>query len=87
MRTRTLVLSITDRPDEHHFTARLGLCALPAVLFDAYIVRELPLYAIRWLVIVVVIYTAISMLPASAVIHCDEQPNRRPFRKITHVTE
>ena len=33
-----------------------------AVLLAFYIVKELPLYAVRWLVIVVVIYTAISML-------------------------
>jgi len=33
-----------------------------AVLLAAYIVKELPLYLIRWLVIAVVVYTAISML-------------------------
>jgi len=44
--------------------AALGLAigGIPAVLIAAYIVRELPLYAVRWLVIVVVVYAALSML-------------------------
>jgi uncharacterized membrane protein YfcA len=44
--------------------AALGLTlgGLPAVLLAAYIVKELPLYAVRWLVIVAVVYTAVSML-------------------------
>ena len=44
--------------------AALGLAigGIPAVLIAAYIVRELPLYAVRWLVIAVVIYAAVSML-------------------------
>jgi len=40
----------------------LALGGIPAVLIAAYIVKELPLAAIRWLVVVVVVYTAISML-------------------------
>jgi uncharacterized membrane protein YfcA len=35
---------------------------IPAVLFAAYIIKELPLEMVRWLVISVVVYTAISML-------------------------
>jgi hypothetical protein len=35
---------------------------LPAVLVAAFIVRSLPLGAIRWLVIVVVLYTVVAML-------------------------
>jgi uncharacterized membrane protein YfcA len=44
--------------------AAIGLLAggVPAVLLAADIVKSLPLYAVRWLVIVVVIYTAASML-------------------------
>lgn len=44
--------------------AALGLAigGIPAVLLAAFIVKELPLYWVRWLVIVVVIYTAITML-------------------------
>lgn len=47
--------------------AALGLAigGVPAVLIAAYIVRELPLYAVRWLVIVVVVYAAVSMLWAA----------------------
>lgn len=40
----------------------LAVGGIPAVLIAAYIVRELPLAAIRWLVVVVVVYTAITML-------------------------
>jgi uncharacterized membrane protein YfcA len=44
--------------------AALGLAigGIPAVLLAAYIVKTLDLYYVRWLVIVVVIYTSISML-------------------------
>jgi uncharacterized membrane protein YfcA len=44
--------------------AALGLAigGIPAVLMAAYIVKELPLYYVKWLVIVVVVYTSISML-------------------------
>jgi uncharacterized membrane protein YfcA len=36
------------------------------VLLAAFIVRSLPLYAVRWLVIVVVLYTAVTMLWSAA---------------------
>jgi uncharacterized membrane protein YfcA len=44
--------------------ASLGLAigGIPGVLLAAYIVTSLPIYAVRWLVIVVVIYTALTML-------------------------
>jgi len=44
--------------------AALGLAigGIPGVLLAAYIVKSLPLGAVRWLVIVVVLYTAITML-------------------------
>jgi uncharacterized membrane protein YfcA len=43
--------------------AALGLLAgVPAVLIAAYLVKELPLYVLRWLVLAVVVYTAASML-------------------------
>ena len=44
--------------------AAIGLAVggVPAVLFAAYIIKELPLEMVRWLVIAVVIYTAASML-------------------------
>lgn len=40
----------------------LTLLGLPAVAIAAFIVKELPLAAVNWLVVVVVILTAISLL-------------------------
>ncbi|HSL20004.1 MAG TPA: sulfite exporter TauE/SafE family protein [Vicinamibacterales bacterium] len=40
----------------------LAIGGVPGVLLAAYVVRELPLYWLRWLVVVVVIYTAVTML-------------------------
>jgi len=44
--------------------AALGLTigGVPGVLLAAYLVRSLPLGAVRWLVITVVVYTAVMML-------------------------
>ncbi len=44
--------------------AAIGLAAggLPAVLLAAYVVRSLPIGAVRWLVIFVVVYTSVNML-------------------------
>jgi uncharacterized membrane protein YfcA len=52
------------RERKYHRQATIGLAigGLPAVLIAAYLVRSLPLGAVRWLVVVVVIYTAINML-------------------------
>jgi uncharacterized membrane protein YfcA len=52
------------REASYNLRAALGLCVggIPAVLLAAYVVRELPLWAIRWLVILVVVYTATAML-------------------------
>ncbi len=44
----------------------LALGGIPAVLIAAFIVKELPLKSVRWLVIIVVVYTAVSMLRAAA---------------------
>src|SRR5213594_3572241 len=40
----------------------LGLAGLPSVLIAAFIVRSLPLTAVRWLVIAVVVFAAVMML-------------------------
>ncbi len=40
----------------------LTLGGAPAVLVAAYVVKSLPMTALRWLVIVVVLYTAVTML-------------------------
>jgi uncharacterized membrane protein YfcA len=47
--------------------ASLGLTvgSIPAVLIAAFIVKSLPLTAVRWLVVVVVVYTAINLLRAA----------------------
>jgi uncharacterized membrane protein YfcA len=40
----------------------LAVAGIPAVLLAAFVVKSLPLTAIRWLVTVVVLYTAVTML-------------------------
>jgi uncharacterized membrane protein YfcA len=45
----------------------LTLGGIPAVLLAAYIVKTLDLGTVRWLVIVVVVCTAIAMLRSAAV--------------------
>jgi uncharacterized membrane protein YfcA len=44
----------------------LALGGIPGVLIAAYIVKSLNLVTVRWLVIVVVVYTAVSMLISAA---------------------
>jgi uncharacterized membrane protein YfcA len=48
----------------YHVQAALGLAlgAVPAVLVAALLVKSLPLSYVRWLVVVVVVYTSINML-------------------------
>jgi uncharacterized membrane protein YfcA len=43
----------------------LSLGGIPAVLVAAFIVKSLPLAAVRWLVVVVVVYTAVALLRAA----------------------
>ncbi len=52
------------REGSYDLRAALGLAigGVPGVLLAAYIVKELPLYVVRWLVIVVVVYTAFTLL-------------------------
>jgi len=52
------------RERAYSLRAALGLAigGIPGVLLAAYVVKSLPLYAVRWLVIVVVVYTAVTML-------------------------
>jgi uncharacterized membrane protein YfcA len=45
----------------------LALGGIPGVLVAAYIVKSMPLNYVRWLVIVVVVYTAVTMLHAAFV--------------------
>lgn len=57
--------------ERYNLRAALGLAlgGIPAVLIAAYIVRSLDLFYVRWLVVVVVIYTAISLLRSAWVEH------------------
>jgi uncharacterized membrane protein YfcA len=52
------------REQSYSLRAALGLSVggIPAVFLAAYIIKELPLEMVRWLVIAVVIYTSASML-------------------------
>lgn len=52
---------------KYNLRAAVGLAigGIPAVLVAAYIVRSLPLSYVRWLVVVVVIYAATSLLQSS----------------------
>ncbi len=54
---------------KYHLRAALGLAigGIPGVLLAAYIVKSLPLYWVKWLVIVVVVYTATMMLRSAIV--------------------
>jgi uncharacterized membrane protein YfcA len=51
----------------YHPGATLGMMigGIPAVLIAAYIVKSLPLTVIRYLVVVVVVYTSVSLLRAA----------------------
>src|SRR5277367_6378389 len=53
----------------YNFRTSLGLTlgGIPGVLLAAFLVRSLPLGAVRWLVIAVVLYTALMMLRSAAV--------------------
>jgi uncharacterized membrane protein YfcA len=55
------------RRDSYSPRAALGLtlAGIPAVLIAFYVVKSLDLYVVKWLVAVVVIYTAISLLLAA----------------------
>ncbi|MEO8199806.1 MAG: sulfite exporter TauE/SafE family protein [Gemmatimonadota bacterium] len=55
------------RARRYHPGATLGLLlgGVPAVLIAAYIVKSLPLTVIRWLVVVIVVYTSVSLLRAA----------------------
>jgi uncharacterized membrane protein YfcA len=57
------------RERSYSLRAALGLAigGVPGVLLAAYIVKSLPLTYVRWLVIVVVVYTAITMLRSAFV--------------------
>ena len=55
------------RGDAYAPRAALGLAlgGVPAVIVAAYVVKSLPLYWLKWLVAVVAVYTAITLLVAA----------------------
>lgn len=55
------------RAEKYDVKAALGLTlgGIPAVLLAAFLVKELPLDAVRWLVVIIVVYTALTMLHAA----------------------
>jgi uncharacterized membrane protein YfcA len=56
------------RAGSYHPKAALGLAlgGIPAVLIAAFLVKSLPLSAVRWLVVIVVVYTAVALLRSAA---------------------
>jgi uncharacterized membrane protein YfcA len=56
------------RFDAFSMSAALGLTlgGIPGVLIAAFFVKSLPLVAVRWLVVIVVLYAAIAMLRSAA---------------------
>ena len=57
------------RKEKYDLRAALGLAlgGIPAVLIAALIVKSLPIQYVRWLVVVVVVYTSTTMLRSAAV--------------------
>lgn len=57
------------RKESYNVRAALGLAlgGIPAVLIAAFIVKSLNLFYVRWLVVIVVIYTALSLLRSAMV--------------------
>jgi uncharacterized membrane protein YfcA len=55
------------RRGSYHLRASVGLTlgGIPGVLLAAYVVKSLPLAVLKWLVFVVVVYTAVTMLRAA----------------------
>ncbi len=55
------------RKESYNLRAALGLAlgGIPAVLIAALIVKSLDLYYVRWLVVIVVVYTAVILLRSS----------------------
>ncbi|HET9342372.1 MAG TPA: sulfite exporter TauE/SafE family protein [Candidatus Eremiobacteraceae bacterium] len=56
--------------DRYALRASLGLAlaGVPAVLIAAFLVKSLPLTTLRWLVVIVVTYTAVAMLRSAKIV-------------------
>ena len=70
------------RKQKYDLRAALGLTVggVPGVLLAAYIFTSLPVQAVRWLVVVVVIYAAVTLLRASAATEPAEEKELAPAR-------
>ena len=68
------------RSGRYNLRAALGLSlgGVPAVLVAAYLVTSLPLSAVKWLVVAVVVYTAAAMLNSAR--------NAKPARDRPHAS-
>jgi len=66
------------RADKYDAPAALGLAlgGVPAVLVAAFIVKELELDVVRWLVVFVVVYTAVTMLLSA---RAESRPTPEPL--------
>ena len=55
------------RTGRYNLTAAMGLAlgGIPGVLVAAYIVKSLPIFWLRWLVLIVVLYAAVQMLSSA----------------------
>jgi uncharacterized membrane protein YfcA len=53
---------IRERSYSRRAALGLAIGGIPGVLIAAFIVTSLPIYWVRWLVIVVVVFTAVTML-------------------------
>jgi uncharacterized membrane protein YfcA len=64
------------RADKYDGQAALGIAlgGIPGVLVAAYVVKSLPLEAIRWLVVVVVLYAGLSLLRTAMVHRATARP-------------
>jgi uncharacterized membrane protein YfcA len=65
------------REKKYSLRAALGLAigGIPGVLLAAFIVKSLPLSVVRWMVIAIVVYTAIGLIRAGLQ-SADEAPAR-----------
>jgi uncharacterized membrane protein YfcA len=56
------------REDRFHHAAAVGLTlgGIPALVIAAFLVKTLPIHIVRWIVIAVVLYTALTLLRAGA---------------------
>jgi hypothetical protein len=72
------------RKQRYDLRASIGLTlgGVPGVLAAFYIFRSLPVTAVRWLVVVVVIYTSITLLRASATERSDTKRSDFPRRSV-----